>query len=140
MVGAVLSGVLMEKGGRNLTLLVSCIGSAVSFITLGLTASPVAYLGVFLFMPMALGWIMVYFAEMFPTEIRSTAVGISATGERVSYVVGPLLAALIFAVFVTSMSPLWILAGIIMIGPLGALFLRPYETKGKSLEEVQAER
>lgn len=140
MVGAVLSGVLMEKGGRNLTLTISCIGSATSYILLGLTASPIAYLGVFLFMPMALGWIMVYFAEMFPTEIRSTAVGISATGARVSYVVGPLLASLIFILFVDSMSPLWLLSGIIMIAPLAALFLKPYETKGKSLEEVQAER
>ena len=82
---------------------------------------------------------MVYFAEIFPTKIRSTAVGISATAVRVSYVVGPLIA---FVLLITypDMGGFWIWGGVFMIIPLITLLMKPYETKGKVLEAVQEER
>ena len=139
MVGAILSGILMDKLGRNGTMIIGCIGSVIGFMGLGLTAQPIFFWCIYLFMPMILGWIMVYFAEIFPTKIRSTAVGISATAMRVSYVVGPLIAALLLLTYPT-MEGFWIFAGIFMIVPLASLLIKPYETKGKILEIVQEER
>ena len=139
MVGAILSGLLMDKLGRNATLLISCSGSVMGFIGLGITGSPIFFWCAYLFMPMVLGWIMIYFAEIFPTDIRSTAVGISATVVRISYVIGPLIAALLLILYPT-MGGFWIWAGIFMIIPLATLLIKPYETKGKDLEAVQEER
>jgi len=139
IVGALLSGICMEKLGRNATLIISCVGSVVGFIGLALTGSKYIYWIIFIFMPMTLGWVMVYFAEIFPTRIRSTAVGISATATRLSYVIGPLIAAALLITFPT-MEGFWIFAGIFMIIPLFTLFIKPYETKGKDLDTVQLER
>ena len=67
---------------------------------------------VFLFMPIVFGWIMVYFSEIFPTEIRGTCVGITTTAARVSYVLGPLLAALLLFLYLdTNMGGFWIAGG-----------------------------
>ncbi|MHA1255240.1 MAG: MFS transporter [Promethearchaeota archaeon] len=139
MVGAITSGILMDKLGRNGTLVIGCIGSVIGFMGLGLTAMPIFFWCIYLFMPMILGWIMVYFAEIFPTKIRSSAVGISATAVRVTYVVGPLIAALLLLTFPT-MEGFWIVGGLFMIVPLVSLLIKPYETKGKVLEDVQEER
>ena len=139
MVGAILSGILMDKLGRNGTLIIGCIGSVIGFMGLGMTAMPIFFWCIYLFMPMILGWIMVYFAEIFPTKIRSSAVGISATAVRVTYVIGPLIAALLLITFPT-MEGFWIIGGVFMIVPLISLLIKPYETKGKALEDVQEER
>ena len=139
MVGAITSGILMDKLGRNGTLIIGCLGSVIGFMGLGLTGLSIFFWAIYLFMPMILGWIMVYFAEIFPTKIRSSAVGISATAVRVTYVVGPLIAALLLLTFPT-MEGFWIIGGVFMIVPLISLLIKPYETKGKVLETVQEER
>ncbi len=139
MVGAITSGILMDKLGRNGTLIIGCLGSVIGFMGLGLTGLPIFFWMAYLFMPMILGWIMVYFAEIFPTKIRATAVGISATAVRITYVVGPLIAALLLFTFPT-MEGFWIIGGLFMIVPLFSLLIKPYETKGKVLEDVQEER
>ena len=139
MVGAILSGLLMDKLGRNGTMIIGCTGSVIGFIGLGITGSTIFFFMIYMFMPIIIGWIMVYFAEIFPTKIRSTAVGISATAVRVSYVVGPLIA---FVLLITypDMGGFWIWGGVFMIIPLITLLMKPYETKGKVLEAVQEER
>ena len=139
MVGAITSGILMDKLGRNGTLIIGCLGSVIGFMGLGLTGLSIFFWAIYLFMPMILGWIMVYFAEIFPTKIRSSAVGISATAVRVTYVIGPLIAALLLFTFPT-MEGFWIIGGVFMIIPLISLLIKPYETKGKILEDVQEER
>lgn len=139
LAGALTSGVLMDKVSRKVTLIVGCIGSVISFITLGFTGSPIAFWCAYFFFPIVFTWIMVYFAEVFRTEIRSTAVGIAATGTRLSYVIGPLIAyALLDAT--PLMELFWLVGGLFMIIPLFSLLLKPYETKGKTLEEIQEER
>ncbi len=139
MLGVFISGFFMDKLGRHGTLIISCIGSTAGYIGLALTGSVLFYWSVFIFMPMLLGWIMVYFAEIFPTKIRSTAVGISATTARLAYVVGPLISFVLLTLD-TSYMTLWLAAGLFMIIPLLTLLLKPYETKGKALEAVQQER
>ena len=139
MFGALTSGILMDKIGRNLTLIIGCIGSILGFLILAFTASPVAFWMVYFFMPVVFAWIMIYFAEVFRTEIRSTAVGIAATGARVSYVVGPLIASILLAAFPT-MEWFWIVGGLFMLVPIASLLLKPFETKGMILEDIQEKR
>ncbi|MBY9018573.1 MAG: MFS transporter [Candidatus Lokiarchaeota archaeon] len=139
LVGALTSGVIMDKISRKVTLIVGCVGSVLSFTFLGLTGSPIAFWCAYFFFPIVFTWIMVYFSEVFRTEIRSTAIGIAATGVRISYVLGPLLASALLATFPT-MEMFWIIGGLFMIIPLFSLLLKPYETKGKTLEEIQEER
>jgi hypothetical protein len=38
------------------------------------------------------------------------------------------------------MGGFWVIAGLLMIIPIFSLFVKPYETKGKTLEEIQEER
>lgn len=139
MFGALVSGIIMDKLGRITTLVLGCGGSIFGFLFLGLTGSPIGFWLMYFFMPVVFTWIMVYFAEVYPTEIRSTATGIAATGARVSYVVGPLLSSVLLLAFPT-MELFWVIGGLFMIIPLFSLLLKPYETKGKSLEDIQRER
>ena len=139
MVGALLSGVLLDKVGRKGTMIVGCGGSVIGFVFLGITTLPIFFWMIYLFMPVVLAWIMVYFGEIFPTEVRATCVGVCATSARSAYVIGPLLAFVLLVAF-PDMTGFWIVAGLFMIIPLFSLFMKPYETKGKTLEAIQEER
>jgi len=83
-------------------------------------------------------WIMVYFTEVFRTEIRTTGMGIASLGTRISYVFGPLIAAVMLATLDWVM--FWVIPGLLLLIPLFILFFKPYETKGKTLEQIQEER
>ncbi|TXT65473.1 MAG: conserved membrane protein of unknown function [Promethearchaeota archaeon] len=139
MVGAGIGGLLLDKLGRIGTLLVGCIGAAIGFFFLGITQIPIFFWMIYLFMPIVLAWIMVYFGEIFPTRIRSTAVGITNTAARSSYVTAPLIAFGLFSLD-PGMFSLWIVAGIIILIPMLSLLIKPYETKGQSLEEIERDR
>ncbi|MFX1451425.1 MAG: nitrate/nitrite transporter [Promethearchaeota archaeon] len=139
IVGAILAGFLMEKVGRNKTLTIGTIGSVVAFILLGLTGMPVFLWCVGLFLALLLGWIMIYFSEIFPTEYRGTCIGIINTLSRVGYVVGPILTSVLITLF-PEMQMFWIAGGLIMLTFLVAILIKPYETKAKTLEEIEAER
>jgi MFS family permease len=139
LLGAILSGIIMDRVSRKVTLIVSCLGSVLGFVLLGVTGSPIAMWIAYLSMAIVFTWIMVYFTEVFRTEIRTIGMGIAALGSRLSYVLGPLLAAVMLNAF-PDMVMFWIIPGLLMIIPLFILFLKPYETKGKTLEEIQEER
>ncbi len=139
MVGAGIGGLLMDKLGRIGTLIIGCVGSAIGFIFLGITSWFIFYWMIYLFMPIILAWIMVYFGEIFPTKVRSTAVGITNTAARSSYVTGPLIASLLFILFPAWVG-FWIVPGLIILVPLLSLLLKPYETKGQELEYIESER
>jgi AAHS family cis,cis-muconate transporter-like MFS transporter len=138
LVGAIVSGIVMERVSRKVTLIFSTIGSSIGFIFLGLTGHPVFLWIAYFCMTVMFTWIMVYFAEVFRTEIRTTGMGIASLGTRISYVFGPLIAAAMFATLDWTM--FWVIPGILLLIPLLILFLKPYETKGKTLEEIQEER
>ncbi|UCH04866.1 MAG: MFS transporter, partial [Candidatus Thorarchaeota archaeon] len=136
---ALISGILLDRVGRNIVLVVGSLGSVICYAGLGLTAISQFYWGCFFLMAMVLAWIYVYLAEIFPTEIRSTSIGVCVTGARLGYVVGPLFASALLAMFPT-MDMFWVIAGLLMIIPLLALLGRPLETKGKTLEEIEVQR
>ncbi|MFW9957085.1 MAG: MFS transporter [Candidatus Odinarchaeota archaeon] len=138
-ISALISGVLLDKGGRNIVLILGSLGSVACYAALGLTAISYFYWGMFFFMAMVLAWIYVYLAEIFPTEIRSTSIGVCVTGARLGYVVGPFFASALLA-FNPAMDMFWVIAGILMIVPLLAFLGKPLETKGKTLEQIEVER
>ncbi|MHA1298259.1 MAG: MFS transporter [Candidatus Helarchaeota archaeon] len=139
IIGAIISGVLMDKIGRNKTLTLGTLLSFSMFCLLGLIGHPVFLWLLFFSMSMLLAWIMVYFSEIFPTEYRSTCIGITNTVSRVGYVLGPLLASLLIMAFPT-MEMYWILGGLIILVFLLAVLMNPLETKHKTLEEIEQQR
>jgi MFS family permease len=85
-------------------------------------------------------WIIVYIPEIFPTERRGSCMGWATTIARVSYILGPALAAIMLAV-PDNMKSFWVLGGLLMIVPIILVFLfHPYETKTKELEVIEVER
>lgn len=138
-ISAIISGVLLDKVGRRFVLIVGSTGAVACFVALGLTANPIFYQAIYFFMAMVLAWIYVYVAEIFPTEVRSTSVGVCITGARLGYVVGPLLASLLTSSF-PEMQGFWIVGGVLMLAPLLTLLGKPLETRGKTLEAIEAER
>ncbi len=138
-VAALFAGIMMDKVGRNIVLVIGSLGAMVSFIGLGITKIPLFYQTTYFFMAMVLAWIYVYIVEIFPNEARSTSVGVCITGARLGYVVGPLLASVLIGL-ADEMFIFWIFAGLLMIIPLFTLLAKPLETKGKTLEEIAVER
>ncbi|MHA1926198.1 MAG: MFS transporter [Candidatus Thorarchaeota archaeon] len=138
-VSALVSGLMLDKIGRNFVLVLGSLGSVATLIGLGLTGTPIFYQAAYFFMAMVLAWIYVYLAEIFTTEVRSTSIGVCVTGARLGYVVGPLLSAALTAMF-PIMDGFWIFAGVLMLIPLVTLLTKPLETKGKTLEEIEVER
>lgn len=143
MVGGISGGWTMDRIGRKKGLIIGCSGLAVCFIIMGLAprmlfASVATFTGFFL--SFSYSWIVVYIPEIFPTEKRGACMGWTTTIARVSYILGPLLASLLFYLFPT-MEWFWVIGGLIMIIPIVIVFLfHPYETKIKELEIIEAQR
>ena len=121
-------------------LIIGSLGSVVSLVILEFTTMAAAYQAAYFFMAMVLAWIYVYLAEIFPTEVRATSIGVCVTGARFGYVVGPLIASAMLAIGGITMQWFWLVAGLIMLIPLLALAFKPLETKQKTLEEIEVER
>ena len=88
-------------------------------------------------MPIVLAWITVYMTEIFSTKNRGTCMGCIMTISRAAYVVGPALASLYLPL---GWSTYWIFAGLLMIIPIIALIVKPYEAMHKTIEQIENER
>ncbi len=143
MVGGIAGGWVMDKIGRKTGLLIGCFGLAISFGIMGfvprvLFASVTTFTGFFL--SFSYSWIIVYVPEIFPTERRGSCMGWTTTVARVSYIVGPVLAAILLSSFPT-MEWFWVVAGCIMIIPIIIVFLfHPFETRTKEIEVIEVQR
>ncbi len=69
-VSALISGILLDRIGRNYVLIIGSLGAVISMVALGLTGMPATYQAAYFFMAMILAWIYVYLAEIFKTEVR----------------------------------------------------------------------
>jgi MFS family permease len=139
-ISALISGILLEKVGRNFTLILGTFGSIISFVGLGIAGSPAFFWGVYFFMAMVLAWIYTYVTEIFPTKVRSSSVGIAVTASRLGYILAPLIAVSIFLALPGNWMAFWVIAGVFMIFPLLSFLTKPYETKGKELETIDEEK
>jgi MFS family permease len=143
MIGGLAGGWIMDKIGRKTGLLIGCLGLALSLGTMEfaprmLFASVAVFAGFFL--SFSYTWIVVYIPEIFPTERRGTCMGWTTTVARVSYILGPTLAALLLGAF-PAMEWFWAAAGLIMIIPIILVLLfHPYETRTKELEVIEKQR
>jgi MFS family permease len=140
LVAALISGLFMDKLGRNKVLIIGCVGATVSYCLMGITEWPIFLILVYFFMPVVLAWILVYFAEIFPTDVRGTCVGLLNIGSRISYIAGPLLGWALLDILLLPYISYYAIAGLLMLVPLLSLLIRPYETKCKPLEEIELER
>jgi len=113
---------------------------AVCLAPIGFLPDPIVRIPVILcgfFIAFSYAWIVVYIPEIFPTERRGSCLGWTTTITRLSYVLGPAIAALLLT-FSPKMEWFWVITGAIMIIPAVAIVLiKPYETQNKELEEIE---
>lgn len=143
MAGSIIGGWMMDRVGRKTGLLIGCLGLGVFVALLGITPIDVARIMAIItgfFLGFSYVWIIVYIPEIFPTERRGSCIGWTTTTARVSYVLGPALAAIMLTVS-PSMQWFWVVGGLLMLIPITLVLLfHPYETKIKELEEIEQER
>jgi MFS family permease len=143
MVGSFLGGWTMDKIGRKKGLIIGCIGLGIFMGALGVIPFSLAMFiapvtGFFL--GFSYTWIIVYIPEIFPTERRGTCMGWTTTTARASYIIGPVIAAILLERFPV-MDWFWLITGSLMIIPIVLVFLfHPYETRRKELEEIEENR
>lgn len=141
IVGGVVGSWALDKIGRKLTWVIGCLGMAVFLAPIGfLSGLPLKIMVVIagFFISLAYTWIVVYIPEIFPTERRGTCHGWTTTITRISYVIGPIIAAVLLSSF-PSMDWFWVITGAIMIIPaVATIFIKPYETRRKTLEEIES--
>lgn len=143
MLGGVAGGWLMDRLGRRITFVAGCVLLAVCVALLGVAQGiwlPVLSAVSGFLTSLTYTWIVVYVPEIFPTERRGTCMGWTTTLARISYVAGPALAAVLLRTF-PSMEWFWVVAGAIMLLPIGIIYgANPYETRVQALEEIEAQR
>jgi MFS family permease len=143
MVGGIASGWTMDRIGRNRALIVGCIGHALCLSIIGFISGvllEIIAMASGFFLSFSYTWFVVYIPEIFPTERRGSCMGWTSTITRISYVVGPVAAAVML-----EMSPkmdwYWVVTGLMMLLPiLIVLLFKPYETYRVELEEIEARR
>lgn len=143
MVGALIGGWMMDKVGRKKGLLIGSVGMGASLMMIGLT--PLGLSVVFMivsgfFIGFAYVWIVVFIPEIFPTERRGICMGWTTALARLSYVLGPVLAAVLLTAS-PGMELFWVAAGILAWIPIPLIILfHPYETRQQELETIEASR
>ena len=143
MVGTLVGGWTMDRLGRKTGLIIGSIGLGSFLVLIGIlpiSVSPIAMVVSGFFMGFSYTWIITFIPEIFPTDRRGTCMGLTTSIARISYVVGPALAAILLTISPT-MELFWIVAGIISIIPIAFIILfHPYETKQKELETIETSR
>jgi MFS family permease len=126
LVGGIVGGWALDKIGRKLP---------IGFLPDSLVRIAIILGGFFI--AFSYSWIVVYIPEIFPTERRGSCLGWTTTITRISYVLGPVVAAVLLTLS-PKMEWFWVVTGAIMIIPAVSLMLiKPYETKNKELEEIE---
>lgn len=143
MIGGVTAGSIMDRVGRKPAFVVGCVSLSLILLLLGFGKGlllPIAAIITGFFTSFTYTWIVVYVPEVFPTERRGACMGWTTTVARVSYVVGPALAAVLLDVSPT-MEWFWVAAAVIVLVPIGIIYaFNPYETKTQELEEIEVRR
>jgi MFS family permease len=143
MAGAVIGGLAMDRIGRKNVLIISSIGLGFFMSLIGIVPLMISFIVMIVsafFIGFSYTWVIVYIPEIFPTERRGACMGWTTSLARISYIVGPALAAILLMISPT-MELFWIVAGIISVIPIVlVLFFHPYETKRQELETIESKR
>jgi putative MFS transporter len=143
IIGGIASGWLMDRLGRRVALLLGCVGLSIFLVLFGFSEGTLLIIVAVIigfFTSFTAAWTVVYVPEIFPTERRGACMGWTTTVARISYVVGPALAAIMLEASPT-MEWFWVVAGAVMLVPIGIVALfKPYETKTRELEEIESRR
>jgi MFS family permease len=143
IVGGVIASLVIDKIGRGTTFVVGCIGMIISLGPLGVVSGQLlpalAVAGGF-FISFSYTWFVVYIPEVFPTDRRGACLGWVSTITRISYVLGPLLAAELL-ILSPKMLWFWVVTGLLMLIPIIVVFVfKPFETTRKELELIEEKR
>ncbi len=143
ILGGVTGGWIMDRLGRQATLVIVCIGLCITMAMLGFAEGfllPISAALTGFFISLTYSWIMVFIPEIFPTERRGSCMGWTTMIARIAYVAGPAFAAVLLKVF-PSMDWFWVIGGLVMLIPIGIVALvQPVETRVKPLEVIEVER
>jgi MFS family permease len=141
ILGALTIGIVMDKFGRMIAFIFSSVGATAAYLGLAFHGHPVFMVFAYYFMACFLGFLLVYIPEMFSTEKRGTATGLSLTLSRIGYVIGPIIASAMLSDIPTGREFmfLFLVAGLIALVPMLSLLFNKYEPKGKTLEKIQEE-
>ncbi|MGW4929855.1 MFS transporter [Agromyces sp. NPDC004153] len=140
LVGCLIAVALVERMGRRPLIIHSFIWSGLALLALGIfpNASTAVILLLFAAYAVLIGgtqimqW--VYPNELFPTEVRGSAVGLASSLSRIGAAVGTYLVPL--ALSGIGIGPTMILAGVITLaGGVLCIVMAP-ETRGKTLAEA----
>ncbi|WP_028589276.1 MFS transporter [Paenibacillus massiliensis] len=127
---------LIEKLGRKFVLVVYLLLTAGAAIWFGTAESAGSLLAAGICLSFfnlgAWGGMYAYTPELYPTSVRSTGVGMSASFGRIGGVIGPYLVGILLASGVGLVTVFSIFFIAILIGAFAVLFLGT-ETKGKEL-------
>jgi MFS family permease len=143
ILGALASGWFMDKMGRIKAFYFSCIGLILSLALTGFLPReilPIAPALVLFFLMFNYSWIVVYIPEIFPTEIRGSCLGWTTTISRGTFVLAPLAMSAMLKAF-PDMQFFWLITGLFMIIPtVFILLIKPHETMGEELEDIEIRR
>jgi MFS family permease len=135
IIGGVVSGYVMDKIGRKSGFIIGAAGFAFSLFLLAFGPALTGF-----FIAFAYAWVIVYIPEIFPTERRGACLGWTTTVARISYIAGPVIAAVMLEANPT-MEWFWVVGGLLMVFAIIIVVLfHPYETKIKELEEIEVNR
>ncbi|MEM4258802.1 MAG: MFS transporter [Candidatus Thermoplasmatota archaeon] len=101
MIGGLLGGWLMDKIGRKQGLLIGSVGLSICMGFIGIIPLFVAILfmmGAGFCIGFSYVWIIVYIPEIFPTQRRGICMGWTTALARISYIIGPALAAILLSI------------------------------------------
>jgi MFS family permease len=133
----------MDRLGRTRTFYISCAGLIISLSLIAILPRellPIAPAMCLFFLMFNYAWIVVYIPEIIPTEIRGSCLGWTTTISRIAFVLAPLAVSTMLEAF-PDMKLFWVVAGAFMVIPLVfMMFVRPHETMGEELEEIELRR
>lgn len=142
LLGTLLSIPLINTIGRRRLIVHSFLWSALALLLLSMvpSAGPEVTLALFAAYAVCIGGTQVlewvYPNELFPTEVRGTAMGIASSLSRIGAAAGTYLTPIALQDFGISVTMRWA-AGITLLGFLVCAYMAP-ETTGQSLEESAA--
>ncbi|MNI30336.1 putative niacin/nicotinamide transporter NaiP [compost metagenome] len=126
----------IEKYGRKFVLVIYLIATAASAAWFGSATSEgmliAAGICLSFFNLGAWGAMYAYTPELYPTQVRSTGVGLAASFGRIGGIIAPFLVGMLVARKVEIGSIFWLFFFTIVVGALAVLWLGT-ETKGREL-------